>query len=174
MRIAPNKKVDHAIAALRCLVEENKVKAELKIVGEGREMESLKILAAEQGMETHIEFAGALDETEKDAALREAHWLLHTSVREGWGLNVIEANAMGTPAAVYPVPGLRESTLHEKTGLVAQQESPKALADVIASSLKCPKDYVNWRTAARDRAREFHWDHVLPTACDQLETWAKE
>ena len=173
-RLAPNKQVDHAIAALRCLVEEKGIQAGLKIVGEGQELESLKKLAAEQGMETNIDFSGALDEAEKDAALREAHWLLHTSVREGWGLNVIEANAMGTPAAVYPVPGLRESTLHEKTGLVAEKESPKALADVIASSLKCPKDYVNWRTAARDRAREFHWDHVLPAACDQLEAWAKE
>jgi len=173
-RLAPNKQIDHAIAALRCLVEEKGIQAGLKIVGEGQELESLKVLAAEQGMETHIEFAGALGETEKDAALRESHWLLHASVREGWGLNVIEANAMGTPAAVYPVPGLRESTLHEKTGLVAQQESPKALADVIAASLKRPRDYVNWRTSARDRAREFHWDHVLPAACDQLEAWAKE
>ena len=173
-RLAPNKQVDHAIAALRCLVKENKVQAGLKIVGQGQELESLRKLAVEQGMENRIEFAGALDEAEKDAALREAHWLLHTSVREGWGLNVIEANALGTPAVVYPVPGLLESTLHEKTGLVSGKQSPKALADAIAASLKRPKDYVNWRTAARDRAAKFHWDHVLPAACDQLEAWAKE
>ena len=80
---------------------------------------------------------------------------------------------MGTPAAVYPVPGLLESTLHEKTGIVAEEESPKALADTITAVLKRPEDYANWRTAARDRAREFHWDHVLPDACNQLEAWAK-
>ena len=172
-RLAPNKRVDHAIAALWCLVEENKIQAGLKIVGEGQELGALKKLAAELGMEKTIEFAGALSEAEKDTALRKAHWLLHTSVREGWGLNVIEANAMGTPAAVYPVPGLMESTLHKQTGLVAEEESPKALADAITASLNRPKDYANWRTAARDRAREFHWDHVLPAACDQLEAWAK-
>jgi glycosyltransferase involved in cell wall biosynthesis len=172
-RLAPNKQVDHAIAALWCLVEENKIQAGLKIVGEGQELGALKKLTAELGMEKTIEFAGALSEAEKDAALRKAHWLLHTSVREGWGLNVIEANAMGTPAAVYPVPGLLESTLHKQTGLVAEEESPKALADAITASLNRPKDYANWRTAARDRAREFHWDHVLPAACDQLEAWAK-
>ena len=79
---------------------------------------------------------------------------------------------MGTPGAVYPVPGLIESTLNEKTGIVAQEESPKALADAIAASMKRPGDYANWRTAARDRAREFHWDNVLLAACDQLEAWA--
>jgi len=35
---------------------------------------------------------GPLAEADKDAQLRDAHYLLHTSLREGWGLNVIEAN----------------------------------------------------------------------------------
>jgi hypothetical protein len=33
--------------------------------------------------------------------------------------------------------------------------------------------YQDWRIAARDRAATFHWDQVLPAACDQLEAWAK-
>ena len=41
-----------------------------------------------------------------------------TSVREGWGLVVTEANACGTPAVVYDVPGLRDSVRNEETGLV--------------------------------------------------------
>jgi len=32
--------------------------------------------------------------------------------------------------------------------------------------------YQDWRQAARDRARTFHWNEVLPMACDQLEAWA--
>ena len=52
-------------------------------------------------------------------------------MREGWGLNVIEANAMGTPAIVYPVGGLVDSTLHDETGLVTRGETPESLADAI-------------------------------------------
>ena len=38
-----------------------------------------------------------------------AHVLVATSVREGWGLNVSEAAACGTPAIGYSVPGLVDS-----------------------------------------------------------------
>jgi glycosyltransferase involved in cell wall biosynthesis len=42
-------------------------------------------------------------------------------------LNVIEANAMGTPAVVYPVDGLVDPTVHRKTGYAG--ERPEDLAD---------------------------------------------
>ena len=51
----------------------------------------------ECGVTNVVRFAGALPEKSKDELLRNSHLLLHTSQREGWGLNVIEANAMGTP-----------------------------------------------------------------------------
>ncbi len=172
-RLAPNKKVDHAIEALWCLLNEEGVRAELKIVGEGQEEAALRRLVAELKVEEHVEFCGALPEERKDAALREAHFLLHTSLREGWGLNVIEANALGTPAIVYPTPGLVESTLHKETGLVADEDSPAALSAMIASVQSHEGNFQDWRTAAHDRAAEFHWGKVLPAACDQLEAWGK-
>ncbi|MFL2907632.1 MAG: glycosyltransferase, partial [Limisphaerales bacterium] len=125
------------------------------------------------GLEDYVTFRGGLNEADKDAALREAHFLLHTSVREGWGLNVVEANAMGTPAIVYPSPGLVESTRHRETGLVADEASPEGLAAMIAEVQSHEGAYQDWRQAARGRARTFHWDEVLPVACDQLESWAK-
>jgi glycosyltransferase involved in cell wall biosynthesis len=109
----------------------------------------------------------------KDALLRHAHVLLHTSQREGWGLNVIEANAMGTPAVVYPVAGLVESTLHRETGLVAKKETPDALADRLQDLLKAPEAYQRYRRNAWERAKSFHWSNVLPRACNWLEGQAR-
>ena len=171
-RLAPNKQVDHAIATLMLLRTEHEVDAELAVVGEGQEELKLRQTAAELGMEAHVKFRGGLSEPKKDEALQEAHFLLHTSMREGWGLNVIEATALGTPAAVYPSPGLEESTLHRETGLIADEQSPAALAQIIADHQYSNGEFQDWRAAARDRARTFHWDAVLPAACDQLEDWA--
>ncbi|MDP6035628.1 MAG: glycosyltransferase, partial [Verrucomicrobiota bacterium] len=168
----PNKRVDHAIAAVGKLREQG-VKVNLQIVGDGQERTTLGQLVEKMELQAEVDFLGRLAEIEKDAALREAHLLLHTSVREGWGLNVTEANAMGTPAVVYPVPGLEESTLHGKTGLVSEEESPESLATAMRTVLKQPEDYQKWRVAALDRARSLHWDNVLPDACDQLEAWAR-
>ena len=171
-RLAPNKRVDHAIHALRQLREQG-VKAHLRIVGDGQERAALGQLVEKLKLQGEVEFSGQLTEEQKDAALREAHLLLHASVCEGWGLNVTEANAMGTPAVVYPVPGLEESTLHGRTGLVSEEESPESLATAVQSVLQQPEDYQKWRVAARDRARSLHWDNVLRGACDQLEAWAR-
>ena len=172
-RLAPNKRIDHALAALHILREDHGIKAELDIVGDGQEEPSLRRRAGELGLEDMVQFRGALDEEEKDDALRRAHFLVHTSVREGWGLNVTEANAMGTPAVVYPVPGLEESTWHGKTGWVTKTETPQAIAAALAEALRQPDGYQHWRVAARDRARELHWDNVLPDACDWLEAMAR-
>jgi len=171
-RLAPNKQVDHAIAALKILHEEHGLEANLKIVGQGQEESTLRQLVVGLGLQDHVEFLGAISEANKEKALKESHFLLHTSVREGWGLNVVEANAMGTPAIVYPSPGLVESTLHRETGLVADEDSPSGLAATIAGVQSHDGAYQDWRGAARDRAADFHWDNVLPKACDQLEEWA--
>lgn len=172
-RLAPNKRVDHTIRCYKRLLERG-LAAELTVIGAGESEPQLRQLASELGLEHQVRFTGPLSEPEKDEQLRRAHFLLHTSLREGWGLNVIEANALGTPAAVYPVAGLTEAALHGRTGLVAAQETPEALADVLEKCVRNPSDYARYRQAAWERAKTFHWSQVLPTACEWLEAQARK
>lgn len=167
-RLAPNKRVDHAIQMMAQLLKRG-VEAHLMIIGSGVVEALLREMVARLNLNKHITFAGPLPEPEKDAQLRQAHFLLHTSLREGWGLNVIEANAMGTPAIVYPVPGLIESTLDGVTGVVASAETPLALAIAIEAAGRDEDRYQRYRRQAWERAKTFHWDQVLPRACDWLE-----
>ena len=44
--------------------------------------------------------------------------IVTTSIREGWGITILEANACGIPSIAYDVPGLRESIIDGKTGLI--------------------------------------------------------
>ena len=171
-RLAPNKRVDECLRTLSALRQRG-LAASLQVVGSGENEAALKQQAAQLQLTDSVAFTGPLPETEKDAILRRAHFLLHTSICEGWGLNVIEANAMGTPAAVYPVEGLIESTLHDRTGLVAAAETPQSLADQIVGVLADDARYQRYRRAAWDRAKTLHWSQVLPRACDWLEARAK-
>jgi glycosyltransferase involved in cell wall biosynthesis len=120
-----------------------------------------------------VTFTGLLSEKEKDATLRRAHLLVHTSLREGWGLNVIEANAMGTPAVVYPVGGLVDSTLHGQSGIVTREETPASLAQDILALLNQPAEYARLRVNAWERSKTFAWEKVLPPACEWLEQQAQ-
>ena len=170
-RLAPNKRIDHAIEAVGVLRDRGR-DVRLSIVGQGETKMSLTELIREKKLGHEVRFEGALDEREKDELLASSHVLLHSSVREGWGLNVIEANCMGTPAVVYPVPGLIESTINEETGLVAKEETPTALADEVDRLYNNPELYRNCRHAAWLRGSEFHWDRILPKACEWLEDQA--
>ena len=170
-RLAPNKRIDHAVRTVKHLVDKG-IRVRLTIVGVGEMESALCQLVSDLRLGDQVRFAGHLSEEEKDACLRDAHCLVHTSQREGWGLNVIEANAMGTPAVVYPVGGLVESTLHERTGLVAREETPESLAASLASLLGAPDAYETYRLNAWRRAQDLHWSKLLPVACDWLEKQA--
>lgn len=172
-RLAPNKRIDHAIKALAAL-NQSGVPAELTIVGTGETKGLLVRTAQECAVSDKVRFTGALAESEKDDVLMQSHLILHTSQREGWGLNIIEANAKGTPAAVYPVAGLRESTLDNETGVVAKGETPELLAARVKELIDQPGQYNRLRTAAWERAKTFHWDQILPGACDWLEAMASK
>jgi len=170
-RLAPNKRVDHAIELLRILVGRS-IPAHLTIVGTGESEDSLKKMARELRLENQVTFTGKLSEQAKNDELRKAHFLVHTSVREGWGLNVIEANALGTPGIVYPVAGLVDSTVHDITGMVTVDETPASLANHLLETLSDPGKYDRLRLNAWERSKTFQWNHVLPLACDWLEKQA--
>jgi glycosyltransferase involved in cell wall biosynthesis len=118
-RVAPSKGVGDLLRAL-ALVRAHGVDARLQVVGRGprTETETLSGLVNELGVEDSVTFRGFVDEGEKERLLARASLVLMASVREGWGLSVTEANAVGTPAVVYDRPGLRDSTVHEQSGLV--------------------------------------------------------
>jgi glycosyltransferase involved in cell wall biosynthesis len=172
-RLAPNKRVDHAIELLKILSDKN-ISAELTIVGRGEMENALREKASELDLAEKIRFTGSVSESEKNRFLCDAHLLVHTSVREGWGLNVLEANAMGTPALVYPVEGLVDSTIDGQTGFVTKGETPAALAKSIEQLLVDKSVYETIRLNAWNRSKEFQWEKVLPQVCDWLELQARK
>jgi glycosyltransferase involved in cell wall biosynthesis len=171
-RAAPNKRVDHAIRAVKLLADRN-IPAQLQVVGDGECRPGLEQLTRTMGLADRVHFTGWLSEKEKNAELSHAHFLVHTSQREGWGLNVIEANAVGTPAAVYPVGGLVDSTVPGQTGLVSSAETPESLADALAEIVKTPEMYSRYRTNAWERSKTFSWPAILPETTAWLESHAK-
>ena len=151
-RLAVNKRVDHAIRVVQSLKRMG-VAVQLTIVGGGEVEATLRQLVRELDLTAEITFLGQVGDREKNDALRRAHFLIHTSVREGWGLNVIEANAMGAPAAVYPVAGLVDSTIDNVTGIVTKNESPESMAECLAGMLEEPGKYDSLRIQAWKRFR---------------------
>ena len=155
-RLVPSKRVDQAIKALSVL-RRDRPEATLTVVGGGPEEDRLRRLAAGQGVAEAVAFRGRVDEEEKTRLIRDADLLVACSAREGWGLTVTEAARLGTPAVAYDVPGLRDSIVSERTGLLTAV-SPEALAAGADWALADRGLYERLRSGAWERSRDLSWE----------------
>jgi glycosyltransferase involved in cell wall biosynthesis len=130
-RLAPSKRIGHMLDALAQFRKATGI-GTLWLVGSGSDgyRRSLVKRVHRMNLEDSVVFWGRVSSHQKLRLMTEAHALLMTSVREGWGLVVTEANACGTPAIVYDVPGLRDSVRDGSTGLVVAPK-PSALSEAM-------------------------------------------
>lgn len=102
-RLVSSKRPDHVLEAFRILTVKYP-NAELWMMGSGPMEEKLS-----EDLPKGAKLLGRVDLSERQRRLSAAHVLVTTTVREGWGLNVSEAAAVGTPTIGYDSPGLRDS-----------------------------------------------------------------
>lgn len=118
-RLVPHKQVEHVLIAAAQLRQEIPGLRVL-IVGDGWWATHLHDHSARLGLDDVVEFTGFVDEDTKDALLRQTSVLALPSLKEGWGLVVMEAAARGVPAVAYAqAGGVAESILADQTGLLA-------------------------------------------------------
>jgi len=164
-RLEPYKRVDVLLRAMRALLAELP-DARLAVVGGGGHEAAMRQLASELGIERAVEFTGFVSQTEKVRWMQRAHVLVNGSEKEGWGLTVIEGNACGTPTIASDAPGLRDSVVHGRTGVLVPHadvaELSKALLEVLQNADK--RDALV--RGALDWARRFRWK----SAADDVES----
>jgi glycosyltransferase involved in cell wall biosynthesis len=104
-----------------------------QIFGDGPERARLLDLIRELGLEQAIETPGFVDGDQIQSALRNALCLLLPSEREGYGLVVVEAAAMGTPSVVVAAPdnAATELVSEGENGFVVDSAEPEDLATAI-------------------------------------------
>lgn len=110
------------------------------------------------GYKESIQLLGRVSKDEKMRLMRESTLLAVTSLKEGWGLVVPEANSQGTPAVVYNVDGLRDSVQDGVTGLIAKTNTPQGLAASITELLSDKEGYDRVRKAGYEWSKTTTFD----------------
>lgn len=157
-RMAPSKRVYDIVRAFACYQEGGR-KGRLWLVGDGSTayLRGLHDLVDQLGVAGSVDFLGRLPTREKHEYMARAHVILMASVREGWGLSVAEAGALGTPAVVYDVPGLRDAVRNGETGFVTRP-TPEALAEGMVRLTSSPALYGQISGQARRWSSSFSFD----------------
>ena len=155
-RLVPHKRVEVALATLARL-RGRWPELTLTVVGQGYWESALRAEAERLGVADAVRICGHVDDATKHRLLAEAWLHLMPSVKEGWGLVVVESAAHGTPTVAFrSAGGPRESIVDGVTGLLVDDEA--GFADAVGRLLA--DDALRGRLghAARTWAARFSWD----------------
>jgi glycosyltransferase involved in cell wall biosynthesis len=167
-QISPDKGIEDAIEAIR-RIQKQKTNVNFWVAGKPiSNVYERKIKKLLRGLK-NVKFLGFVSESQKAEILQKAWVLIHPSLREGWGLNVIEANYFGTPAIGYNVTGLRDSIQNNRTGLVTTKNTPEELAKKFEELVDNSDKYQRLSKNAKIWAEEFTWDKAGKKSWDLIQ-----
>ena len=156
-RLKRYKRIDLILQALAILSQRG-INCRLIITGQGSHGLRLKKLSVSLGIADRVEFLGYVSETDKIELFRKSWIHLLTSPKEGWGIANLEAAACGTPTIASDSPGLRDSVLNGKSGILVPHGDVEILAQRIEHLLADKKLRVRMALEARRFAERFSWD----------------
>lgn len=133
-RLIPEKRVTLGVAAVAAATRRVPGLQAL-FYGEGPERDALASAIAAHQAGDYIFAPGFAGAEQLDADMRRAMCLLLPSIREGYGLVVVEAAARGTPSVVVPAEDNAAVELVEDgvNGILAAGDDPGAVADAIVA-----------------------------------------
>ena len=149
-RMKRAKKPQDVIEAFKIVKKEIR-DVQLWMVGDGYLRKKLESKAKD------VKFFGYVDRKTRDELVKKAWVIAVPGVREGWGQVVTDANALGTPAVGYNIPGLRDSIKHGYNGLLVDS-NPEALADGIIKLIEDDDLRKRLSRNAIEWAKQFSWD----------------
>ena len=166
-RLKRYKSADHFLLALP-RVREAFPSLRAVVAGGGDDLPRLTAVARGAGLAGAVEFTGYVDEETKIRLLREAWCTVATSMKEGWGLTVVESNACGTPSVAADVPGLRDAVCDGATGLLYRHGDVDGLAGCLerligddALRARLGEEAVRW-------AGRFDWERSAAATLEFL------
>jgi glycosyltransferase involved in cell wall biosynthesis len=172
-RLKKYKGIELAIEALPQVLKKVPA-AQYWIAGEGSYRGALEAGIARLGLSGHVRLLGHVGGEEKLDLLRKTRVLVYTSPKEGWGLSVIEANAMGVPVIASNAPGLRESVRDGETGFLVPHGDVAALADRLSALLSDDELWGRMGQAGIRWASRFDWDRMADETEELLVRVARE
>jgi glycosyltransferase involved in cell wall biosynthesis len=159
-RLVKYKQPDHLILGMNEILSQVP-KAKLVIVGtpSGERYKAyLRQLVRTNGLEAAVSFLLPKPFAWPKKALLQQAWIhVLPSVKEGFGLSILESAACGTPTVGYDVAGVRDAVIPNKTGILVEPDNRKALSEAIVRILTDEELRSQLGRNAVCRAAGFRW-----------------
>ncbi len=134
----------------------------ISVIGDGSERKNLESLAKKLNLKDRVKFLGEIPNEMIPEYLSAADCFVLPSLKEGFGIAVLEAQAAGVPVIGTRVGGILDLIEDGKTGLLVAPANPQAIAEAINkiySGLKFPQinlEKYNWQNIADKVYEVYH------------------
>ena len=125
----------------------------LLIIGDGAERKNLENLAKNLGLEEKVKFLGQIPNEKIPGYLTVADCFVLPSVKEGFGIAVLEAMAAGVPVVASRVGGILDIIEDGKTGSLVEPGNPQEIAKAIY-------DVYSGRKFAKSDLEKYDWQNI--------------
>jgi glycosyltransferase involved in cell wall biosynthesis len=142
----------------------------LNVVGSGDALPQLRRLVAELGLDEAVTFHGFLPDSRRWDVVASTWVNVQPSLKEGWGLTVLEAAQCGVPTVASRVAGLRDAIVEGETGELFEQDDLGEMVAKVTALLRDRRRREELGAEARRWAESFSWD----AACAELEAMLED
>jgi glycosyltransferase involved in cell wall biosynthesis len=155
-RLVPHKQVEQALEVLAKLRAETP-DLHLDVVGDGWWHAELVARAEQLGVTDSVTFHGHVAQGRRDELLARSWLVLLPSIKEGWGIAIMEAAAAGTAAIAYRhAGGVAESIIDGLTGVLV--DDVDGFTEATRRLLADDEQRNRLAAAAHERAQQFSWN----------------
>jgi glycosyltransferase involved in cell wall biosynthesis len=132
-----------------------------RVVGADPNLEAMRALCREYGVETAFEFVGQLPNEELRRLYRQAGVFVLPSLVEAFGVAMLEAMASETPVVAARVGGIPELVVDGENGVLVEPDNPGQLAAALVRVLGQKELALSLARAGRQTAKRFGIDQML-------------
>ncbi|HOI18439.1 MAG TPA: glycosyltransferase [Candidatus Woesearchaeota archaeon] len=164
-RIAPEKKVDIILKALKILIDQ-KYNVKLIIAGFGVSVDDMQKLSKELGIEKYVQFTGKIPRENLPEYYSKADIFITASPIETQGIVVLEAMSCAIPVVGVKKLALNELIKEGYNGVLAEPDDPKDLANQCIKLMRLtPSEYKKYSNNALESVKE----HDIKNSMKRLE-----
>src|SRR4030042_513255 len=129
------------------------------IIGDGPEEKNLKGLVQDLSLEENVHFKGRVgDDIEVFSYMKSSKVFVLPSVREGFGIVAVEANACGLPVVTvrHPQNAAGDLVTDGENGFICEVSE----ADITDKILMAMDSKNNWEEKCQESAQRYDWDVI--------------
>jgi len=161
-RLSEEKGVDVLINALAALEPKTRRTLRLVIVGSGGKLYAtqLRRQVRSRGLQDTVQFAGAIDWKNLPRVYRSSDIFVLPSRWEAMPLSLLEAMASGLPPVCSDIPGVTQTIVHGRNGLIFTPGDHRALADRLTTLIDDTSLRKRLGANAYATAQSLSWNDV--------------